>query len=182
MPRLVESVPKYRKHRRSGQAVVTINGRAHYLGPHGTKVSRNEYDRLISEWLSSGRSLSYGRPTRQLSIAELLLAYLRYAKAYYGDGPRGELVNMKHALKPLRELYGQELATSFGPLQLKAIRQRFIDAGLCRSNSNGRVQRIVRVFRWAVAEGLLPPDVPQSLAMVPGLRRGHTEALEGQKV
>jgi len=102
MPRLVESVPKYRKHSRSGQAIVTINGRAHYLGPHGTKVSRNEYDRLIAEWLSSGRSSSYGKPTRQLSIAELLLAYLQYARAYYGDGPRGELVNMKLALKPLR--------------------------------------------------------------------------------
>ena len=27
MPRLVQSVPKYQKHRASGQAVVSINGR-----------------------------------------------------------------------------------------------------------------------------------------------------------
>ena len=52
------SIPKYRKHRGSGQAIVTIAGRDHYLGPHGTKASRIEYDRLIMEWLASGRPAS----------------------------------------------------------------------------------------------------------------------------
>ena len=47
MPRLTKSVPKYRKHRASGQAIVTLNGRDHYLGPHRTQASRIEYDRLI---------------------------------------------------------------------------------------------------------------------------------------
>lgn len=49
MPRLTNSLPKYRKHRASGQAVVTIAGRDCYLGPHGTKASRLEYDPLINE-------------------------------------------------------------------------------------------------------------------------------------
>jgi hypothetical protein len=39
MPRLVQAVPKYRKHRASGQAIVTINGRDHYLGPHNSTAS-----------------------------------------------------------------------------------------------------------------------------------------------
>lgn len=55
MPRLTNAVPKYRKHRASGQAIVTITGRDHYLGPHGTKASKAEYDRLVTEWLASGR-------------------------------------------------------------------------------------------------------------------------------
>ncbi len=55
MPRLVHQVPKYRKHRTSGQAVVTIAGKDHYLGPHGTKASRMLYDRLVAEYLSAGR-------------------------------------------------------------------------------------------------------------------------------
>jgi hypothetical protein len=54
MPRLIRTLPKYRKHKASGQAVVTICGRDHYLGPHGTKASKVEYDRLIVEFLSSG--------------------------------------------------------------------------------------------------------------------------------
>jgi len=40
--------PKYRKHRASKQAVVTLSGRDHYLGPHGTKASHIPDDRLIA--------------------------------------------------------------------------------------------------------------------------------------
>jgi hypothetical protein len=39
---LTQSNPKYRKHRASGQAVVTLNGHDYYLGPHGTKASKAE--------------------------------------------------------------------------------------------------------------------------------------------
>ncbi len=60
MPRLSQAVPRYQKHRATGQAVVRVNGRDYYLGPHGTKASRLEYDRLIGEWLATGRSISYG--------------------------------------------------------------------------------------------------------------------------
>ena len=37
MPKLSNSAPKYRKHRASGQAVVTLNGRDFYLGPQGPR-------------------------------------------------------------------------------------------------------------------------------------------------
>ena len=74
MPKLSNSVPKYRKHRASGQAVVTLNGRDLYLGPHGTKASRVEYDRLTSEWLANGRNLPTGQ-ANDLTVAELLLRY-----------------------------------------------------------------------------------------------------------
>ena len=61
---------------------MTIGGHDYYLGPYGTKASRIEYDRLISEWLAGGRHLA--KPgTTDLSIAELSLAFLRYAKTYY---------------------------------------------------------------------------------------------------
>ena len=42
MPKLVKAVPKYREHRASGQAVVSIGGKDHYLGPYGTKGSHDE--------------------------------------------------------------------------------------------------------------------------------------------
>ena len=47
MPRLVAATPKYRHHRASGQAVVTIAGKDHYVGPWKSKVSQAEYDQLI---------------------------------------------------------------------------------------------------------------------------------------
>jgi hypothetical protein len=56
MPRFTKgAVPKYRKHKASGQAIVTIAGRGYYLGPYKSKASLVEYDRLITEWLAAGR-------------------------------------------------------------------------------------------------------------------------------
>jgi hypothetical protein len=43
MPRLISRNPAYRRHRASGQAIVTLNGQDIYLGPYGRKGSRNEY-------------------------------------------------------------------------------------------------------------------------------------------
>ncbi len=48
-------VPAYQRHKHSGQAFVKLNGEFIYFGPHGTKVSRAEYDRVVGEWLASGR-------------------------------------------------------------------------------------------------------------------------------
>ena len=76
MPKLVNTVPKYRKHRASGQALVSIGGRDHYLGPYGTKGSRAEYDRLITEWLAGGRRAALGADkSPSLTITELVLCH-----------------------------------------------------------------------------------------------------------
>jgi len=40
-------IPKYRLHRGSGQAMVMLNGRAHYLGRHNIPHSKERYDRLV---------------------------------------------------------------------------------------------------------------------------------------
>ena len=53
MPRLAQSVPKYRKQNASGQAFVELNGQRHYLGPHGSK--RSAEMNTIGEWLQNGR-------------------------------------------------------------------------------------------------------------------------------
>jgi len=50
-------VPSHRRHKPTGQAVVTLSGKDYYLGRWNTKASRAEYDRLIGEWLVGGRCL-----------------------------------------------------------------------------------------------------------------------------
>ncbi|MBN2024517.1 MAG: hypothetical protein JW809_17185, partial [Pirellulales bacterium] len=52
-----DRVPSYRRHKPSGQAVVTLAGRDIYLGKWNTRASRAEYDRLVGEWLAGGRCL-----------------------------------------------------------------------------------------------------------------------------
>ena len=115
MPRLTNSVPKYRKHRASKQAIVTISGRDHYLGPHGTKASKLEYDRLVTEWLAAGRP-TIPDSSSDFAVTELCARYWRFAKQYYRKGGKGtsELDNIKYALRPVKELYGKTLVKDFG--------------------------------------------------------------------
>jgi integrase len=57
-----------------------------------------------------------------------------------------------------------------------------IAAGLCRSTINQHIGRVRRMFRWAVAEELLPVTTYQALAAVPGLQRGRCAAKEPRPV
>ena len=179
MPRLINSVPKYRRHRGSNQAIVTLNGRDYYLGPYGTKASRIEYDRLIGEWLAAGRN-SLHVTGNELTVVELCLSYWKFAKGYYRRDGRDTRVTpgIKCAIKYLKTHYGRTLAAEFGPLALKAVRQRMIEDGLSRRYINDHVDRIRRMFKWAVGEQLLSVEVYQALAVVPGLHKGRTAARE----
>ncbi|MEW4565769.1 site-specific integrase [Bremerella sp. JC770] len=182
--------PKYGCHKASGQAVVRIHNKDHYLGPHGSPESHEAYARLISEWrLAETESIKSERQTNQhqcdLTITELVSLYRDFATEYYSkDGvPTKELAEMKLALRPLRQLYGRTLAADFGPLKLKAVRQHLVDSDqLSRGVINARVKRIKRFFKWAVSEELVPPSIIQGLSTVSGLRRGRTTAREAPPV
>ena len=76
-------LPSYRRHS-SGQARVTINGRAHYLGIYGSPASKQQYKVLMAEWLASGEPESFGVAQEQLTMAQVMADYLSYCKKYYG--------------------------------------------------------------------------------------------------
>jgi integrase len=119
------------------------------------------------------------------SVAEFLCAYLDFAEQHYrgSDGkPTDEVRHIKAALRHVRELYAETPVTGFGPLALKAVWQRFVEQKWCRKTINARIERVRRIFKWAVAEELVAPAVYQALAAVKGLERGRTEAKEGQPV
>jgi hypothetical protein len=162
MPQLTASVPRYRRHRASGQAIVTLSGHDFYLGPHGTRASRQEYDRLIAEWLARGRTLSPpASSSAEPVLVELLAAYKRHAKGYYikHGRPTNEVKMVLAAMQFVRRLYGRELVNEFGPLKLQAIQHAMIQADLSRGLINKQISRIKRIFRWGVAQELVPPHV-----------------------
>ena len=188
MPRTQKGIPSYCLHRPSGKAVVRLNGRDHYLGPHDTEESRQAYDRVIAEWLASGRRVEHThevavQPT--LSVNEVLLAFVEFAERYYreGDQVSKEVVNFKLALRPVKQLYGHTSADQFGPLALKALRQHMIDVqDLCRKEVNKRIGRIKRVFKWAASEELISASIFDGLRTVEGLRVGRTTARENAPI
>jgi integrase len=182
MPRLVHSRPKYRKHS-TGQAVVTLNGRDFCLGRHGTNDSRIAYARLVERWEQNDRQ-PIAAVDNPLTVVELCGRYLRFAASYYraADPKNQNIPGIKRAIRFLRELHGRIDAIDFGPLALKAVRQRMIDDGLSRGYINGIVGIIVRMFRWAVAEELVPGSVYDALRAVGGLRCGRSAARETERV
>ena len=126
------TVPSYRQHKPSGQAVVTLSGRDIYLGKYGTNASRAEYDRLIGEWPASGRCLP--RPAADMTVAELAIRFWRFACGHYrkGGAATSEVKEYGDSLRPVRQMYGATLVSDFGPIGLKAVRQTMVEAGLSR--------------------------------------------------
>ena len=186
MPRLTRKIPAYRLHKARNLAVVTLDGRNHYLGSYGSPESRKEYDRLVGEWLAADRHApaTLARGEDCLTVDALILRYWDFAEGYYvRDGrPARELDNIKDALRHLRRAYGATPAAAFGPVALKAVRTSMIDAGLARNTVNARVGKIRRMFKWAVADELVPPVVLQGLQAVAGLRAGRGGVKETRPV
>jgi integrase len=178
--------PSYRLHKATGQAVVTLNGRDVYLGKHGTPESKSEYDRLLAEWLAAGRTSvpRRGKTPADFSVTELVDQYQAFADGYYikNGKPTKEVTTIAYALGHVLPLYRHTPAARFGPLALKTVRREMIAAKLCRSEVNRRVRIIIRAFKWAVENELIPPEVHQALAAVAGLRQGRSEAPEAPPV
>ena len=181
--------PSYLEHKQSGKgrAVWTdsTGTRQQKLlpGPFESEESRAAFGRLLLE-LATSPAVAVARPAT-ITVNEVLIAYYGHAEKYYSgpDGkPTKELGCMKAATKPVRELYGVLPAVQFGPLALRAVRQKMIDTGLCRGLVNRRTDRVKRVFKWAVAEELVPVATYEALRALAGLRQGRTEARESEPV
>ncbi len=161
--------PAYRLYKRTGQAVVSLNGKDFYIGPHGTKASRDAYDRLVGEWLANGRRM----PAQETSMAvtELAAAYWRFAQGYYRKNGKHtpELDKIRVVLRLVKHLYGRTPIAEFGPLRLKTVRQHLIEAGACRLHINQQVSKVKRMFKWGTENELVPPSTYHGLQAVVGL-------------
>lgn len=182
MPRR-KLIPTYRHHKPSDRAVCRVEGRDVYLGRYGSVESRERYARLIAD-LAAGRRPS-ATPTNQhqdtgTTIAELVEGFTAHAARTYTASNEAE--NFRPILLLLLDLHASTPTAAFTPRDLKRIRERLIAQGRVRSAVNRHTIRLRTIFRWGVAEGLVPPDVAAGLSMVRGLRAGEGGAREGRPV
>ena len=122
---------------------------------------------------------------RPPTVSELIVDFLEYAQVYYRqrDGlTSNEYGHYATALGILRQHYGPFPTQEFGPRKLKAIRQSLVDKRLSRGHCNKQTQRIVRLFKWAVAEELVPPATYQALVALEGLKQGRCDARETKPI
>ena len=169
MPRPRNSIPKYSV-AKSGRAFTKVNGDFVSLGTDGPEA-RQKYAALLVK-LQQGQTLADAQsvqsaPKPSLSVNELALAFLTHAEAEYIDAstgkPSAEVACYKTATKRLRELFGETLAADFGPVKLRAVRERFIQLKWSRGFINKSVSRIRHIWRWGIARELVPAGVLEGL-------------------
>lgn len=182
MPKLNGKVPSYRFHKNSRQSIVTLDGQAFYLGTFQSEESKREYDRLIQEWLVGGRRLIKSVEAEStVTINDIAAGYDEWAEGYYRkpDGtPTQEIITLSQALKQVILLYGDMPAKSFGPIALKAVREKMIEKDWCRSHINKQISRIKSMFRWAAEQEWVAGSLHHALLTVRGLKQGRCEARE----
>ena len=82
------NIPNYRLHKATGQGFVELGGRRFYLGKHGSKASREEYERRVAEYLTNGRKLPPTKTKAGISCQELAIHFLEWAEEYFMNQPR----------------------------------------------------------------------------------------------
>lgn len=192
MPRPRKALPTYLEHKASGR------GRAVWTDKAGVQQQRllpgafkspesvAAFGKLLLELQVS--PVDPGIPEKQrknLTVSEVLLAYVQHASTYYRDAdgkPTTPLVECKLVIRSLRELYGEERAAEFGPLKLKAVREGWVAGGLSRGEVNRRTGIVKRIWKWAAAEELVPVATWQALTAVAGLAKGRTSARDPEPV
>lgn len=180
-------LPKMTLVRRTGRARVRLNGVDYYLGEYGSPEAVHKYEALIEAWLANGR-----RPLRQRdpcrSVEELLDRYVGFAREHYVKG--GRPTKTVHRIRRAAELLYRAgltdmLPSEFGPLDLKQFQAYLAgdkERRWSRGTANELVATVVGMFKWAVSEQLVNPDVWQALTAVAPLAKGRVQLREGRKV
>ena len=181
--------PKYRLHRTSGRAVVTlVDSRTYrrrdvWLGKHDTPESRAKYHNIIGEWEANGRRLEEkpedARAGGGVSVRSALDQYREYIQPLVSPSHG---VTIARALQLTIDQYGDTSAARFGPLKLKDVRLTMVGLGWQRDTINKGVQIITRAFEWAASEELVEASVHSQLCKVQGLKQGELGTKDGDGV
>ena len=173
--------PGYCRHKATGQAYVNLGGKVVYLGSYGTEESKERYNRLKAEWLLNRHSAAFKPASSGPVMADVCLAYLDHAEEYYAQST--ECANFKLAIRPVSELYGTLPAKDFGAIQYRAVRQWWLsDPNRSRSYVNKQMRRLLRILKWSVGAGMMPPDNYAVCKCVDPLKAGRTTAKEAEPV
>lgn len=158
--------------------------RTRWFGRVGSDEARAGYARFAAEWAAHHGPL----PARggAISVAALAGKFRQWAagpEGYRKNGePTSEVYAFRSACNTLVTLYGSTPAAEFGPARLRAVRAKWLDAGLCRDTINGYVRRVIVVLAWGVARELVPAGVLAPLREVEPLTAGRTTASDPEPV
>lgn len=176
-------VPRLREDGK-GQAIARWRsaGRDHFrtFGAWGSADAVAAYRRFAAEWATGAYDAAPATtaPGAVVYVGEIVAAWITHADREYRKlGKRtSEYGICRSACRALAELYATMPAADFTPAALRAVRDVWVKAGHSRGTCNGYATRIVRAFRWASGQSLVPPAVVATLEAVEPLKAGRTAA------
>lgn len=157
-------------------------GRDHFrsFGAWATPEATAAYRRFAAEWATGAYDAApaTAAPGALVYVSEVVVGWLTHADREYRKLGRrtSEYGICRAACCPLVDLYATLPAAEFGPAQLRACRDVWVKAGRSRSTCNGYATRLVRAFRWAAGQSLVPPAVVAAIEAVEPLKAGRTAA------
>lgn len=179
---MTKKLPTYSLHKASGNARVWLNGKNYYLGEYGSPESRLRYAELLKKQ-TTGELVDpvapHGPQDTGPTVNEVCVTYIVHARTYYQKNGRttAEYDCIRSAMRPLVDLFGDSPAKDFDSVALRMVRQRMIDTKeWCRDYINKSLGRLVRVFRHAAKNKLVPASTLTDLELVEPLESGRTAA------
>ena len=152
------------------------------LKPTGSVHATQEYAVAVKVAENILSQAIFHRTPRKFDgkVAGLVQAYLNHCRSHYrkSNEPR----NIESGLSLLVKRYGNEQVEDFGPLKLKAVRDKMIESRLSRSTINKRVGMVKRCFSWGVENELIHESTANALNKLQNLQAGRSDAKETEPV
>ncbi|MFO7976279.1 MAG: hypothetical protein R6V12_16780, partial [Candidatus Hydrogenedentota bacterium] len=170
-------IPTLHHHKPSGQARIKHRYKHIYFGPWGEPETEKKYRRWVAEFIASEGVINPADTEAPLLVSELTAQYAAHVNRYYKPDS-AEAANIHRAIAALVDLYGDTPAGKFSPRGLKALRVSWLQRKgkqLARGTVNRYVRHVVRAFKWAASEGLVPHEIPAALSDIEPLKRGRTK-------
>ncbi|MDR0703952.1 MAG: site-specific integrase [Planctomycetaceae bacterium] len=185
----MKKVPKYRKHSTRNLGFIEIAGKRTYLpGAYNSHESLSAYADVIKRLAIVGKPQTDIRITRgdNVPIRFLVAKFLDWAFENYRKKSGRQTSTykcFKNDVVPLLLAKYEGLPTdSFGPVDLRELRNDFVQKGLSRSTINMYITKVKRIFAWGAGNELVPESVAGALKYVEQLEQGKTNAPETEPV
>lgn len=122
---------------------------------------------------------------KSATVDELCGGWIAWCETYYRrkDGTQtGEAWGCQNAVRLLREMYGNRPAAELQHADMLAVRGALVRSGIARVTVNRYMERVKRLWRWALDEGHITATQKAELSQVQNLKAFRSEAHETEPV
>lgn len=125
-------------------------------------------------------------PKDDLTVCEVIEAYVQNRREYFAENPRS-FGRGATAMRYLNQHFGHYKVAAFGMSELRRLREAMMEptaAGrlFCRREVNRLIREVSAFWKWAASYEMAPAEIHAKCRTLEPLTRGHTDAPERDPV